>query len=506
MRVIDVLASGDAGRVKLLETLKRPYGQYVALSYVWGKKHSMRLVRTNWNDFMRGIALEELPKTLQDAVRVTRSLDVQYLWIDSLCILQDSDFDKEMQIPYMNEYYRGAIAVISASGAADVHAGFLQPQETESSVLARAESQIVAYDREHGPIPHRIPFSFPEETQLSQLTVDTKPRLYNYDEEPINKRGWTLQESALARRLLTFPSTGGIVMRCHDGEKLAGEILSNPFHEGPAFAYPEAQDRSQRSEAELFQRWAETVQDYSRRSLSQPSDILVALGALALESHIRDGAVLGRYVAGLWTNTLLKGLLWHSSQPPHPDRESFLPPCRTVSQYHAPSWSWASCGQPVIFRTEREPDLSLWTSKKEEPSWCMEILHCKVFPRSERNLFGAVETGYVDIKGFLIPIQRVSKDGGSKPDKCNVEDVALVTGNGYKLVKSDIFAPDSVDSLALINSLCYWLPLYNATRDRYRGLIIREIIPGRFCRLGFAEFAIFLSPLEQAEERIIRLN
>ena len=144
----------------------------------------------------------------------------------------------------MNEYYRGAIAVVSASGAADVHAGFLQPQETKSSVLARAESHIVAYHHEHGPIPPRIPFSFPESDELSILTVDTKPRLYNYHEEPTNKRGWTLQESALARRLLTFPSTGGIVMRCHDGETLAGEILSNPFHEDPTFAYSEAQDHS----------------------------------------------------------------------------------------------------------------------------------------------------------------------------------------------------------------------------------------------------------------------
>ena len=250
----------------------------------------------------------------------------------------------------------------------------------------------------------------------------------------------------------------------------------------------------------------ETVQDYSRRSLSQPGDILVALGALALETHIRIGAVLGRCVAGLWTNTLLKGLLWHISQPPHPDRESFLMPCRTVSQYHAPSWSWASCGQPVTFRTEREPDLSFEKYETEEPSWCMEILHCIVLPRSEHSPFGAVETGYIDIKGFLIPIRRVSKDADSKPDKCNVEDVALGTGDEYKVDKSDIFAPDSIDSLGLIDSLCYWLPLYNATRARYRGLIIREIVPGRFRRLGFAEFHCYSSTLEQAEERTIRLN
>lgn len=218
MRVLDVLPSGDAGRVKLFETMGRPYGIYVALSYVWGNKHSIRLVQATRANFMKGIALEKLPKTLQDAVQVTRSLHVQYLWIDALCTCQDSDSDKGMQIPYMNECYRGAVAVISASGATDVHAGFLQPEETMSSVLAQAESQIVCDHSKYGPIHHRIPISFPEASRGGLLTMDIKPRLYNHDEEPINKRGWTLQESALARRLITFPSTGGIVMRCHDGD------------------------------------------------------------------------------------------------------------------------------------------------------------------------------------------------------------------------------------------------------------------------------------------------
>ncbi|KAL8644630.1 MAG: hypothetical protein Q9226_007669 [Calogaya cf. arnoldii] len=505
MRVLDMLESGDSDLVKLLETMDRPYGRYLALSYVWGKKPSIRLLQATRNEFMGGIALEKLPKTLQDAVLISRSLKVQYLWVDALCICQDSDSDKEMQIPHMNEYYRDAVAVISASGADDVYAGFLQPQSTSSDVLARAENQVIDDHSEYGPIHYRIPYLSPELTDPRLLTVDTEPMLYNYDEEPINKRGWTLQESALARRLITFPSTGGIVMRCHDGETLAGEILSDPYHEDPAFAYRDALGYSQRSQTELFRNWARIVQDYSRRSLSHPSDILVALGALALESQNHDGSLLGSYVAGLWTNPLREGLLWHISSPPHPDRDTYLPPWGTVSQYYAPSWSWASCGHPVLFRTEREPDMSFGNFKKQEPSWCAEILDCKVFPQSERNPLGAVKTGYIDIKGSLIPIRRVSKADERKPDKCDVENIALNINDEYKHAKKpQLFAPDSVDSLALINSSCYWLPLYDAARGRCRGLIIREMNPGHFCRLGFAEFPT--DTLEEAEERVIRLN
>lgn len=148
--------------------------------------------------------------------------------------------------------------------------------------------------------------------------------------------------------------------------------------------------------------------------------------------------------------------------------------------------------------------MSFGNYEKQEPSWCAEILHCKVFPQSERSPLGAVETGYIDIKGFLIPIGRVPKAGGSNPDKCSVEDVAIDTDLEYERGESDVFAPDSIDSLALIDSSCYWLPLYDATRSRRRGLIVREIIPGRFCRLGFAEF--LTSTPKRAEERVIRLN
>jgi hypothetical protein len=147
-------------------------------------------------------------------------------------------------------------------------------------------------------------------------------------------------------------------MRCHEGEKLAGEILSNLFHKDPVFVYLDSQDRPRRSVPELFQKWPYTVQDYSRRSLLHPGGILAALGALALESHIRDGAVLGSYVAGLWTGTLQQGLSRHISQPCHPERGTSVMPSQTMSQYHAPSWSWATCGQPIIFRVALQSDLS----------------------------------------------------------------------------------------------------------------------------------------------------
>lgn len=161
VRVLDVQALESVGKVKLIESTDQQQGRYVALSYVWGREPFLRLLDGNRETLMEAILLEALPKTIQDAVQVTRALSVCYLWVDSLCILQDNDFDKELQILHMNAYYRQATAVISASGAVDVHSGFLEFQSTEDDIFARVESRLVAVDSVLGRMPICLPVYYP---------------------------------------------------------------------------------------------------------------------------------------------------------------------------------------------------------------------------------------------------------------------------------------------------------------------------------------------------------
>ena len=674
MRVLDLQDPGSVDSLKLIECEAQQHGNYVALSYVWGTLPCLRLLDHNRVTLMAGILMENLPRTIQDAVKVTRALNIRYLWVDSLCILQDSVKDKELQIPRMKAYYKGAMMVISASGAADVHAGFLGFQRTEDEIIARAKARAVALF-DHGPIPYRFPVHFPKSdtgiaTNAQYFLIDVDPPLYDHDREPINKRGWTLQESTLARRLLIFPSTGGIIMRCSEGESFAGNLLGDPFHEEPGllrqYSESDAQDgdsdeelredetsedehddeewfdedsnddedseeeesgdansrilsmndrdaRNQTEEDdeehhsfnenanrhepetkmtesessdmvikneeqnietqtaklwistekeatkrgnnhddaedvtdekkadvdgsgkgneddddelepkrktrqederrderrdEVSNSWLARVTDYSRRNLTQSSDTLIALGALAQEFHSQHTNVLGNYAAGLWTERLKEGLLWHLSYPPHPDRESYIPPRKSVSEYRAPSWSWASCGQPVTYRNQREPDLghiSGNSKTRTEPTWCIEIMACSVTPLSARNPFGAVQTAYMDVKGLLLPIRRVPRHEKDQFDRCAVEDVALLECEGLLFFRTDLFAPDSLDALERLDSSCYWLPVYDATRQRCRGLLVGKTASEQYKRLGFAEFQIPFSGLPQREETVIRL-
>ena len=191
MRVLDVVALENTGKLKLAESTDRQHRSYVALSYVWGKEPFLRLLSENRETLMDGILLKDLPKTIKDAVQVTRALNVRYLWVESLCILQDSDTDKALRLPHMNAYYRQATAVISASGATDVCSGFLGFQSTEDDIYSRVKSRLVADDPEFGPMSNYFLVYYPSEDDKrgNICHVDVNPPLYNYHTEPINRRG-----------------------------------------------------------------------------------------------------------------------------------------------------------------------------------------------------------------------------------------------------------------------------------------------------------------------------
>lgn len=576
-RVLEVHAHEDTFIVKLVDnTESRQHGSYTALSYVWGTKPTLRLLKSTRSAFLENIPYNDLQKTMQDAVRATCALGITNLWIDALCIVQDDDADKETELPHMNEYYQHASAVISASGASDAHMGFLTDQPSANTIYANTRARTLFTHPEFGAVPYRIPFR--TSLGITTCVLDTLPSLYNHDAEPINKRGWTLQESALAKRLLVFPSTGGLIARCDKGVRCFGEILSDPFHEEAGLGgrgeqitkvrddvesddgsneatlnvqvtdldesddeqIDEKSSEASEGSSELLERifqgswdfeqemsgreaqrlavfgdeekleqekaakialvvgdWLATVQDYTRRNLTNPGDMLIALGALAKEYHDKHGHLVGSYAAGLWRETLLEGLMWHTSTQGHLDNdEPSMFSTVLGHHHHAPSWSWASCGRPVTFQIYREPDLVM-RGESEEPSWCCEVLDCVITPRSELNPFGAVIGGHLDIRGMLLPIERhLEAERRQGVYYRSIRDGSFVTikladsGEG-DLHDCEVLTADSPDAAGLmlqLNDACFWMPVFDATRGRSRGLIVRQEADGNFRRLGFAQF------------------
>ena len=186
-RLIDV-GTGDDDTVYLRETNSQGFVSqdtegWLALSHQWGPKPHFSTRTDNIDEHLAGIKLASLPATFKDAVLVTRALGRRYLWIDSICIIQEgikADFEQEGK--RMEDVYSGAYCVIAATSSTGHSSGFLKPRKRDWVALRR-------------------------ETK-SEAPFYVCQRIDNFKEHvldgALNRRGWVLQEHALARRTIFF--------------------------------------------------------------------------------------------------------------------------------------------------------------------------------------------------------------------------------------------------------------------------------------------------------------
>lgn len=133
------------------------------------------------------VSIKDLPLSFIHAIAITRALGCKYLWIDTLCILQGPDGDFNEQADKMQMIFSGAYCVLAACSAEDPMNGFLQNQE--------------------------LPCVKKGDIFISAVTNDFERDVLD---SPLNRRGWVLQERALARRTIFFTDTQ-MYWECSDG-------------------------------------------------------------------------------------------------------------------------------------------------------------------------------------------------------------------------------------------------------------------------------------------------
>lgn len=191
-RVIDCSPSG-ANSLRLTDSIVMVSQDYTAFSHCWGQS-LMFTTNNTINDLRIGIDFATLPPSFQDAVTVTRGLGIRYLWIDSLCIIQDNKEDWDHEATRMQHVFSNATCVIAASSASSSSQGFLQVKRPpRPSVTVRSPKGELLYICK---------------------SIDNFHR--DVEEAVLNKRGWVLQERALARRSIHFTSTQ-LYMECGKG-------------------------------------------------------------------------------------------------------------------------------------------------------------------------------------------------------------------------------------------------------------------------------------------------
>ncbi|KAK4182959.1 heterokaryon incompatibility protein-domain-containing protein [Podospora australis] len=315
---------------------------YIALSYCWGGPQGFATTRSTLQELTTSIDMSRLSATVRDAVQVAIGVGVSYIWIDALCIVQDDPTDKAVEIARMGDIYAGATFTLAAVSAKSSAEGFLV--STDPPFSPQRQRKIVTT------------YTTPIDQSLSQcLALEYSPSgtICGERQQPLNRRAWTLQEAMLSPVLVSFYEPGYPVhIRCATTcVATTADWTTLPPRVPRFLTYPTIQDIhpvSVRAEPDADARmnwtrtWHEIVQLYSGRHLTERTDKLSALAAVAAECQRQ---VQDTYLAGLWSKTLLSDLLWHRGY----SRLNFYPGGAAEVDWVAPSWSWASRNHTVSY-------------------------------------------------------------------------------------------------------------------------------------------------------------
>lgn len=489
-RLLDLGGPGedeDENTVRIVVTARQEVQdrRYMALSHRWDQfTKSAQSTMHNIEHHEQAISLTTLPPSFQYAACVARQLGLRYLWIDSLCILQDSREDWSKESAQMGQVYGQSFCTIATSND-DLEAYNRLHSDQESGAIPDSED----VSRDIGFLPNWIQLIFGGALENGKEDNEQGMRLVRiFDKKPsdwestlektvLSGRGWTLQERQLSPRIIHVTSTT-LLWECYtcrgsDQVPWTDEVQANVktkarYRFNDKMKNPRRMPRDHPDHH--YGSWYNLVWDYSNRILTHDTDKMPGLAGLAktMAPMVND-----EYVAGLWRRDLISGLLWKArrwasseeceslgapsyqvvpmppgSKPsgPHGPMEHSRPAYR-----RAPTWSWMSLDGQVIHRTdhhEQERDKEIVLAPEA-------VVVDMSFPGSDPDAdpYAQAEGGLLTITGYVRPavarhLLRDLKLKGMAPEfwtggyktlhKCPSSEATSVSGDGVACAEIDI--------------------------------------------------------------------
>ncbi|PVH71364.1 HET-domain-containing protein [Cadophora sp. DSE1049] len=513
-RVLDVY---DANKPTLVET-KDIRGRYMTLSHCWGEPADKPLMATKdtLEALTHGIERKDFPKTFLDAIDVTHALGVRYLWIDSLCILQDSDDDWAAEASRMAQIYQNSFLTVAATSGKNSRAGLWNTRTAAEAIeIIGGSGAALAGGGGEGEKEAAAAMFVRPKICHDIWTEIGGASLYNIsvfkDRYPLLYRRWVLQERLLSPRVLHF-TFDEWVLECNSMTSCECGLLNglkgiarkrdrSIDNQSGAYKASMARLLQPSGTGPNFDIWATIVEDYTAGGLTFANDCLPAMSGIARQFA---GLDTGRYLAGIWENNMPGALVWGVGA----DRRSTRP-----SPPLAPSWSWTSISGRVSTQS---------LLKNQE---CVaRFIGGSCVPQTADSFGKVLSGGSITISGPAV--EAMYEDDSPPPSGDNADttrtesrtrmrkDVVMKLGQQCRLIleTASMVNWDSDEDKMLAKGsvplFCVWVTNQMDLVDEYRArslvLYPSKLSPGSFVRLGtMSGFDEWYKGLEHTEVTLI---
>jgi len=362
--------------------------KFATLSHCWGATQYAVLTKDMLSSYLCQIPEAAISKTFKEAMVVAKYLGFRYIWIDSLCIIQDSKDDWRHESALRSKVYGNSSFNISAAGAEDASIGCFLP-------------------RARNWLDSRKISTSSECIKLQYMCLDYGFEHKRLDDMPLMQRGSALQERILASRILHFAESQ-LFWECK--ELHACEEAPSGYDFRGRKTKLDLDDAT----SETQKGWQELVSGYSACELTDSKDKLVAISGLA---QAVQNELLGSYIAGLWRNDMESQLGWY--------RFGSLE--HRPVEYRAPTWSLASVDGEIDLRYSSARELSL-----------IRVHDVVVQGVTDGDVYGQVLSGTLSLScELLLPVDIIRPEHKYRPHSC----VTRMDGKDF----ASLFYPDSIE-------------------------------------------------------------
>ncbi|KAI1456240.1 HET-domain-containing protein [Annulohypoxylon moriforme] len=489
-RVVDV--GRHDGKIRLVEGNGRAH-RYICLSHCWGPHQIITTTKSTLADRMKEIRIEDLSKTFTEAIMMARRFEIDFIWIDSLCIIQDDSLDWERESAEMASIYHNAYLTIAATRSSSGNGGLITktPDFEVSGTTPDGEEYYLVFREKMDHVLWR-------DSTTSQF--------------PLMNRAWVFQERILSTRVLHFGyqelffecattaccECGYIGFLDYTTKEISMPNLKTMYS---AALNSTTRTKSGKQSNKLWikkaryyvgRTWRSLIMDYTALDLTIPSDRLPALGGVAKTFAEKRGS---SYLAGLFEDSLIDDLLWNTFDCKSP----------RLSKWRAPSWSWASIETHVSYRDGIiYDDDEMFLDGPDERIEFASIDNFKCEPAG-LNKFGQVKSASLRVTSQLLPATLLLKPN---LDHCGRPRYCVYTGD--KTVAPRIWPDYDLSQDGPHNVLpgteLYCLRMIRLVETDVDICLVLRAVPthigGSFERIGFLQLEPRVAQIDDLEPEI----